>query len=655
VSCSTSLLFVSKSSVNVSGYRARRLLAALFIYRGLILPNSSSPVYVECGSALGCVNKAYGRPQIQGVGIVMRYEKLARVYDEIESTSGSLDKINVFSDLLKAAKPSEVGKIVALTIGKLHPDWKNEPEIGVAEKMAIQVVAAAASVPESIVQEKLRKTGDIGTTAEELLQESAQATLFAQDLTVTTVFDTLDRASKISGSGSNKEKISKLVSILTDAHPIEARYILRTVTGSLRLGLGDMGVIDALSTAYTGDRTARTIIENAFNVCSDLSYVAQILAEKGIDALGKIHTEVGIPIRMMAAKKLSDPTEIMEKLGKRAFVEFKYDGERIQAHKKGHNIILYSRREEVITHQYPDVVESIKSHVKAESCILEGECVAIDPITGKMRPFQELMRRRRKTGITKTKDEVPVALYFFDILFLNGKDVTGEPLLDRRRMMESIITIDNRVQLTKAELTEDSNRLYEIFKTALDTGHEGVIAKAVHKSSSYQAGARSWLWIKLKASYAEGLADSFDLVIVGALHGRGKRTGFYGAILASTYDEMTDTYPTVCKIGTGFTEEMLAEFKERLEKHEIETRNPKVISDIEADVWFEPVEVIEVLGDEITVSPTHPAGRNRMKGGGGLAIRFPRFTGKWRDDKDPTQATTVDDLIEAFQRQKQFK
>lgn len=582
----------------------------------------------------------------------MHYEKLARAYDEIESTSGTLEKVRVFSELLRDADTSVVDKIVALTMGKLHPDWQGEPEIGIAEKMAIQVVAAAASVSESVVREKLRKTGDIGSTAEELLQDSAQATLFAQDLTVSIVFNTLDEAAKMSGSGSNKEKIAKIVSILTDAHPIEARYILRTISGSLRLGLGDMGIMDALSIAYTGSRDTRVDIENAFNVCSDLSHVACILATKGIDAVKEIRTTVGVPIRMMAAKKLSEPAEIMEKVGKRALVEFKYDGERIQVHKNHDDIILFSRRQEIITNQYPDVVELIGNHVKAETCVLEGECVAIEPSTGKMRPFQELMRRRRKTDIEKMQDEVPVAFYIFDMLFLNGKDITEYPLLERRNLMETSIITDERVQLTTGELIEEPDRLYQFFKTALETGHEGVIAKAIHEGSKYQAGARSWLWIKLKASYTEGLADSIDLVIVGAIHGRGKRTGVYGAILASAYDDMTDTYPTVCKIGTGFTEEMLAEFKERLEKHVLEAKNPKVVSDIEADIWFEPVEVIEVLGDEITVSPTHPAGRSRLKGEGGLAIRFPRFTGKWRDDKDPTQATTVDDLIEAFERQR---
>ena len=582
----------------------------------------------------------------------MLYVKLVQAYDEIESTSGSLEKIQIYANLLKEAKPLEVDEIVALTMGKLFPDWKSEPEIGIAEKMAIQVIATAASVPENEVLSNLRRTGDIGSTAENLLGKSAQSTLFSEDLTVSAVYEGLVQTARISGFGSGKEKISKLVGLLTAAEPIEARYIIRTITGSLRLGLGNMGIIDGLATAYTGNRESRGIIENAFNVCSDLSQVARLLAEKGIKAVEAIHTEVGIPIRMMAAKKLSNPKEIMEKVGGKALVEYKYDGERIQAHKNGDKVVLYSRRQEVITSQYPDVVQLIMKQVKAKSCVIEGECVAIDPETGNMRAFQELMRRRRKTDINVMKDQIPVALYIFDILFYNGADVTSKPMLERRKLLEEVVEKSDRVDLTTGELTDDPDRLYEIFEHAIQTGHEGVIAKAVHESSSYQAGARSWLWIKLKASYTEGLSDSVDLVIVGAIHGRGKRTGLYGAILASAYDDMTDAFPTVCKIGTGFTEDMLAEFKERLEAHRIESRNPKVISDIDADVWFEPVEVIEVLGDEITISPTHPAGKGRVKGDGGLAIRFPRFTGKWRDDKDPTQATTVDDLIEAYERQR---
>ena len=581
----------------------------------------------------------------------MLYERVAQAFELVESTSGSLAKIDIFAELLKEASPEEVSELIALSVAKLHPDWMEQPEIGIAEKMAVQVIASAASVSESTVEDKLNETGDIGAAAEALLEGSVQSSLFAEELTVNSVFQTLDAISKMSGRGSNRVKIAKLSGLLTDAKPIEAKYLLRTVTGRLRLGLASMSILDALSTAFTGDRDARAELEHAFNVCSDLGRVARVLATDGLAAVKTIKARVGTPIRMMAAKKLSDATEILQKVGAKALVEYKYDGERVQVHKDGDEVVLFSRRQEKITTQYPDVAELVRKNIKAETCVIEGEIVAVDSSTGKMRPFQELMRRRRKTDIKAMSQEVPVALFFFDILFLNGEDVSSIPMLKRRKLLDKIVTTVDRVSLTIGEVTEDPERLDAIFMEAINSGYEGVIAKAVHEKSGYKAGSRSWLWIKLKASYKDGMSDSVDLVIVGAIHGRGKRTGLYGAILASAYDEETDTFPTVCKIGTGFTDEMLEEFKSRLETHVLERRNPKVLSDVKADVWFEPVEVIEVLGDELTVSQTHLAGKDRMSGGG-LAIRFPRFTGKWREDKSAKQATTVGELIESFERQR---
>ncbi len=581
----------------------------------------------------------------------MLYERVAQAFELIESTSGSLAKIDIFAELLKEADPEEINRLVALSVWKLYPDWMEQPEIGIAEKMAIQVIASAASVSESKVEDKLNETGDIGSAAEALLEGSVQSSLLAEELTVNSVFQTLDATSRMSGPGSSRVKIAKLSGLLTDAKPIEAKYLLRTVTGRLRLGLGSMSILDALSTAFTGDRNARPELEHAFNVCSDLGRVARVLATEGLAAVKTINAQVGTPIRMMAAKKLSNATEILKKVGGSALVEYKYDGERVQVHKDGDEVVLFSRSQEKITAQYPDVIELVRKNIKAKTCVIEGECVAVDPSTGKMRPFQELMRRRRKTDIKAMSQKVPVALFFFDILFLNGDDVSSIPMLKRRKLLEKIVTTVDRISLTTGEVTEDPDRLDTIFMEAINSGHEGVIAKAVHEKSGYQAGSRSWLWIKLKASYKEGMSESVDLVIVGAIHGRGKRTGLYGAILASAYDEETDTFPTVCKIGTGFTDDMLEEFKSRLETHMSEQRNPKVLSDVKADVWFEPVEVIEVLGDELTVSPTHLAGKDRM-GGAGLAIRFPRFTGKWRKDKSAKQATTVGELIESFERQR---
>lgn len=584
----------------------------------------------------------------------MLYERLAQTYEEIEKVPGNLEKISLYSEMVREARSDSIDKIVALTMGELYPSWMGRPEIGIAEKMALQVIGSAASVPESDVRKALRKSGDIGSAAEILLSRSAQQTLFAEDLTVDTVFDTLAAVAEISGKGSNRDKVSKLVGLLSDASPLEAKYIIRTITGQLRMGLSVMGILDALAIAYAGGKEARPDLEHAFNFCSDLSRVARLVSKSGLNAVRNVSAEVGKPIRMMAAKKLSSPKEILEKAGPEVLAEFKYDGERVQVHKDGNTVVLFSRRQERITDQYPDIVQLVLKSVKSKTCILEGECVAIDPNTGTMRPFQELMRRRRKTDIAEMTKAVPVAIFFFDILFQNGRDLTGQPMKKRREILDRTISQGDRVALTEAELISDPDQLNAFFSKALETGHEGVMAKAIHEKSTYQAGSRSWLWIKLKASYTEGMSDSIDLVIVGAVHGRGKRTGVYGAILASAYDAVNDTYPTVCKIGTGFTDDMLRDFKERLETHRLENKNPKVISDVKADVWFEPCEVIEVLGDEITISPTHSAGRDRLKSGG-LAIRFPRFTGRWRDDKDPRQATTVGELMELFETQRALK
>lgn len=582
----------------------------------------------------------------------MEYRHLAEAYARIESTSGLLEKTQILSSLLTESPPKEVSRVVALTLGKLHPDWMGSPEIGVAEKTAVQVVAAAASVSEARVKAEVRKTGDIGAVAEVLLATSAQGALVVEEPTASLVYETLDATARTSGQGSSREKTAKLTGLLSSLSPLEAKYVLRTVLGDLRLGLGDMIMIDALAIAFAGDKTTSDEIEHAFNVCSDLSHVAETLALRGMAAVRSIKAEVGIPIRMMAAKKLATPAEIMAKVGNRALAEYKYDGERIQVHKNGESIMLFSRRQERITDQYPDVVEYVRENVVAKRCIIEGECVAVDATTGKMRPFQELMQRRRKTNVDKMREQVPTGVFFFDILYLEDRDVTALPMLERRSLLEKALRKGDRVNATTGEVIDNPERLGEFFRQALGSGAEGIMAKAVHKESSYQAGSRSWLWIKLKASYQEGLSDTVDLVIVGAIYGRGKRTGVYGAILASAYDPDSDTYPTVCKIGTGFTDEILSELKQRLDKYRLEKRNPKVITDVGADVWFDPQVVIEVIGDQITHSPVHTAGRGKDVGGG-LAIRFPRFTGRWRDDKGPTQATTVDDIVDMFESQKE--
>ncbi|MCD6240033.1 ATP-dependent DNA ligase, partial [Candidatus Bathyarchaeota archaeon] len=533
---------------------------------------------------------------------------------------------------------------------KLYPDFMGI-EIGVAEKLAIRAIAKASGHSEKEIEEDLKKTGDIGETAQNFIAKKKQVTLFQQPLTVQKVYETLDKMAKATGEGAMDLKVSLLAGLLANASPKEAKYIVRTVTGKLRLGIADMTVLDALAIAYGGGKDARQLLERAYNISSDLGRVAKTLVGEGLEGIKKFRVVIGEPIRPMLAERLSSPHEILEKLGGKCAAEYKYDGERIQAHKDGEKVLLFSRRLENITSQYPDAVELLKKHVKAKEAILEGECVAIDPDTGDMLPFQELMHRRRKYGIEKAMEEYPVSLFMFDALYVDGKDLTLEPYPVRRKYLNEVIEEGERIKIAEYLITDNPEELEKFFLEAVEKGCEGLVCKSVMPDSIYRAGARGWLWIKYKRDYKSEMTDTVDLVVVGAFHGKGRRAGTYGALLLAAYDPENDTFKTVCKCGSGFTDEDLANLPKMLEPHCIEHKHPRVISNLEADVWFEPKIVIEVIGAEITLSPIHTCAMDKIRKGSGLAIRFPRFTGNYRFDKAAEDATTEKEIIEMYHSQ----
>jgi DNA ligase-1 len=580
----------------------------------------------------------------------LKYAEIAEAYEKIEATTKRLEMTDLLVELLKNTPKEIIDKVVYLTQGKIYPDFV-KLEIGVAERLAIKALAKASGIRESEIEEDLKKSGDLGETAQKFMAKKKQITFFQQPLTVQKVYETLDKMARASGSGAVDLKTALLAGLLADATPKEAKYIMRTVTGNLRLGIADMTVLDALAIAYGGGKEARELIERAYNVCSDLGRVAKAVAEKGLRGVKKFEVLVGEPIRPMLAERLSTPEEILEKLGGKCIAEYKYDGERIQIHKKNGEVTLFSRRLEDISSQYPDAIELVKKHVEAEEAILEAECVAIDVDTGEMRPFQELMHRRRKYGIEKAMEEYPVSLFMFDALYIDGKDLTLKPYPIRREALVKAIEESERVKTAKYIITGNAKELEKFFLEAIENGCEGLVCKSVAEDSVYQAGARGWLWIKYKRDYKSEMTDTVDLVIVGAFHGRGKRAGTYGALLLAAYNPESDTFETVTKCGTGFTDEDLAKLPKMLEKHKISHKHPRVNSMIEADVWFEPVAVIEVLGAEITLSPIHTCAMNAIRQGSGLAIRFPRFTGNYRLDKAAEDATTVSEIVEMYQKQ----
>jgi len=579
------------------------------------------------------------------------YAVIADAYEKIETTTKRLEMTDLLVDLLKNTPKDIISKVVYLTQGKIYPDFVGL-EIGVAEKLAIKALARASGRKDIKLLQLLSTIGDIGEVAEEVMKEKKQMTLGMQKtLKVLQVYETLDKMAKKTGSGAVDSKMALLAGLLSDASPKEAKYIMRTVTGNLRLGIADMTVLDALAIAYGGGKEARELIERAYNISSDLGRVASIVAEKGLEGINKFQVSVFEPIRPMLAERLSSPEEILEKLSGKCVAEYKYDGERVQAHKKGNQVVLYSRRLEDISSQYPDAIELVKDQVKGKEAILEAECVAIDLETGELLPFQELMHRRRKYGIEKAMEQYPVSLFMFDALYVDGKDLTLDAYPVRRKALEKAVKENDRVKAAKNIITNNVKELEEFFEEAIENGCEGLICKAIGKDSVYQAGARGWLWIKYKRDYKSEMTDTVDLAVVGAFHGRGKRAGTYGALLLATYNPDTDTFETVTKCGTGFTDKDLANIPEMLQKHMIPRKHSRVQSMLEADVWFEPAVVLEILGAEITLSPIHTCAMDSIRKGSGLAIRFPRFTGKYRLDKAAEDATASTEVTEMYRSQ----
>jgi DNA ligase-1 len=575
---------------------------------------------------------------------------IAEAYEKIEATTKRLEMTDLLVGLLKNTPKEVVDKVAYLTQGKIYPDFVGI-EIGVAEKLAIRALARVSGTKESSIEEDLKKTGDIGDTGRKFVVSKKQVTFFQQPLTVQKVYETLDKMAKTLGSGAVDTKMALLAGLLAAASPLEAKYILRTVTGNLRLGIADMTVLDALAVAYGGGKDARESVERAYNICSDLGRVAKTVAEEGLEGVKSFGVSPGEPIRPMLAERLGSPEEILEKLGGKCVAEYKYDGERIQAHKQGEDVTLFSRRLENISNQYPDAVELFKKHLKAKQAIVECECVAVDSDTGEMRPFQELMHRRRKYEIDRAVEEYPVSLFLFDALYVDGMDLTLEPYPLRRRLLEKAIVEGERVKLANSLVTNSVDELEKFFQEAIENGCEGLVCKSVAEDSVYQAGARGWLWIKYKRDYKSEMSDTVDLVAVGAFHGRGKRVGTYGALLLAAYNSENDTFETVTKCGTGFTDEDLAKLPKMLEKHVIPHRHPRVNSMLQADVWFEPSTVIEVLGAEVTLSPIHTCAMDSIRKGSGLAIRFPRFTGNHRIDKAAEDSTSTSEIVEMYQKQ----
>jgi DNA ligase-1 len=574
----------------------------------------------------------------------MKFRELAEGFEELEKTSSGNKLREILSNFFKRVPKSEIRIVSYLVLGLIAPEYEST-DFGIAERMMIRAVAKAYQKDESEVIKLLKKKGDLGIVALEIKKSSGIKS--KSQLEILEVHRKLLEIAKTSGSGSQDKKISLLSNLLLECTPEEAKYIVRILLGKLRLGVASMTILDSLSIAFTGTKENKKFLGEAYNLCTDIGLVAELIATKGIEGVKKIKIQVGSPIQMMLAQRVKKLSEIKEKMPDGFYSDAKYDGERVQIHKKPDGeIIIYSRRLENITSQYPDIVENIKKAIKEKSFIVEGEAVPVDK-DGNILSFQNIMQRKRKYDVEEYSKKIPVCVFLFEILYLNNKSLMKLSYPKRREILERVTVEGSFVKLSKILYNDDLDKVDDFFQEVLDQGCEGIIAKSKSNDSFYRAGARAWLWIKYKKDYISKLQDTLDLVVVGAFAGKGKRAGTYGALLCAAYNPKTDSFETVSKLGAGFSDEVLDKIPKIMKQYLIPKKHPRVDSEIEADYWFVPNKVVVVIGAEITQSPVHTCAKKQL--GKGLAIRFPRFK-MFREDKSAEQATTTQEIIQMYKR-----
>ncbi len=578
----------------------------------------------------------------------MEYSILAESFEKMESTRKRLELTQFLVELFEKTPHEVISKIVYLIQGKIRPDFEGI-ELGVAEKLAIRAISKSSGITIKKIEEEYNKGGDLGHAAEIILEQKTQTTFLVENITVERVYETLFKIAKLGGSKSQDMKIKYISSLLNDANPLEASFILKILLGTLRLGIAENTVMDALAIAYSGDKENRKLLQHAYNVSSDLGKVAEIIAIEGIQGIEKFKINLFNPIRPMLADRVKSEKEVIEKIGNEFAIEYKLDGERVQIHVEGEKIELFSRSLEKISSYYPDIIEKIPKIIQAENAILEAEIVAINENTGDFLPFQELMHRRRKYKIEKAVTEYPITVNFFDVLYCNGKNCTELNYSERRKKLENIVKENEFAKYIPMTIAKNENEIQEFFENSINAGSEGLMLKMLDKP--YQAGSRGSHWLKLKREYRNELGDSLDLIVIGGFFGKGRRTGSYGTLLLSTYDENTDTFPSICKVGTGFTDESLDQLYQILNPKTTIKKNPRIISEMEADVWFEPELVIEIVASEITLSPIHKVARDEIRKNTGLALRFPKFTGKIRMEKTAEDASTDEEVVSLYKAQ----
>jgi DNA ligase-1 len=604
------------------------------------------------------------------------YSEVAEVFGEIEKTTKRLEITQLTSDFfLKVLRsnPDELVPITYLFINRLGPDYEGL-ELGLGETILIKTISESTGKSTQQVRAKYKETGDLGLIA--LQARAVQPTMFKpKPLTVHEVFDNLKKIALASGKDSQTRKMNIIKRMLTSSGGLEAKFLIRSLESKLRIGLAEKTVLISLAKALitfemTQEEGGKTrerltpelfvkveeIIRDAFCQVPNYETLIKTALQYGILNLQDHCTlRPGIPLKPMLAKPTKSITEVLDKFEGEEFIcEYKYDGERAQVHLLNDGTIkVFSRNSEDMSQRYPDIIDSVRGFVKdssiTKSLILDCEAVAWDRQLQKILPFQVLTTRKRKD--VQTEDiKIQVCLFAFDILCHNDIPLINEPLRKRKEKLEEVLNpIPGRFQFATSKTTSDTIELQAFLDESIANQCEGLMVKTL-SNDPYRPSQRSNSWLKLKKDYLAGVGDSLDLVVIGAYYGKGKRTGTYGGFLLASYNQDSGEYETCCKIGTGFSDDMLKQLYADLSKTELTTAKSYYVYDQSAkpDVWLEPTTIFEVLTADLSLSPVYKAGASVF--GRGVSLRFPRFI-RIREDKSVEDATSSDQVVEFYERQ----
>jgi len=534
----------------------------------------------------------------------MKYDLIAQVLSKLEATTKRLEMTGILTEFLKTVKPDELDKVILLLRGTVFPEYR-EDVIGIADKLMIKILARASGRSEDEVISEWKKIGDLGKVSEEFMIKRKQVTLTNETLSVNKVFSNLLEVTRMEGKGSVDRKAALISELLTNANPTEARYITRTILGTLRVGMGAGTLRDAIAQAYNCDKE---LLEKAYNLTADYANVASIAAREGNEGLKKIGLQIGSPAKSMLYQKETNINDAFERVGKPAAIEYKYDGLRLQVHKKDGEVKLFTRNLDDVTKMFPEVISAVKENVKG-SCIIEGEGVGYNPTKKSFKPFQEISKRiKRKYEVEQLANETPVVLFLFDLFDYEGTNYLDKPFKERNAKLKTIIKqVPWKIELAKQIISSDEKEVDAFYKEALSKDQEGIMMKNL--DAPYKPGSRVGYGIKIKP-----IKETLDLAISGAEWGTGKRSKWLSSFTLACKKD--DDYLDIGKMGTGLNEKEFAEVTEKLK--------PLITSEDGKEVRVKPIILVEIGYEEIQKSPTY---------GSGYALRFPRLI-RFRDDKD---------------------